>query len=72
MASLPDGAVGFATSTITSHHLTSADVGDELIAEATMLHGGRSTQVWDVTVRRRSDNRPIATLRNVQQLLYPR
>jgi acyl-coenzyme A thioesterase PaaI-like protein len=33
-----------------------------------MLHGGRSTQVWDATVSR-SDGRPIAHFRCTQYLL---
>ncbi len=34
-----------------------------------MLHGGRTTQVWDATVRRESDGRTIALFRCTQYLL---
>lgn len=68
LASLPPGADGFATTTITSHHVGTAAVGDLLRAEATLVHGGRSVQVWDVQVSR-ADGRLVATLRCQQQLL---
>lgn len=72
LASLPDRATGFATSTITSHHLSSADIDDTLEAVALLHHGGRSTQVWDVHITRVGDRREVGTLRCLQQLLYPR
>lgn len=72
LASLPAGAHGFATSTITSHHLASAEVDDVLHAVAELHHGGRSTQIWDVYITRASDDRAVASLRCLQQLLYPR
>lgn len=70
LASLPARAHGFATSTITSHHLAGAGVGDVLHAVAELHHGGRSTQVWDVHITRASDDRAVASLRCLQQLLY--
>ena len=47
---LPVGATGFTTIELKSNFL--ATVLDGTIwAEATLVHGGRRTQVWDCTVR---------------------
>ncbi|GAB3312556.1 hotdog fold thioesterase [Epidermidibacterium keratini] len=72
LASLPDGATGFATSTITSHHVSTAEVGDSLAVEARLVHGGRTTQLWEAGVHRTSDGKLVTTVRVLQQLLYPR
>ncbi|WGP07829.1 PaaI family thioesterase [Bacillus subtilis] len=71
LASLPEGASGFATSTITSHHLSTASVDETLLVEARLIHAGRTTQLWDATVTRESDSKTVATLRCLQQILYP-
>lgn len=70
LASLPPGATGFATTTIISHHVGTAGVGDVLTARAELVHGGRSVQLWEVRVLR-ADGRPVALLRVQQQVLYP-
>jgi 1,4-dihydroxy-2-naphthoyl-CoA hydrolase len=69
LASLPEGAAGFTTSELKSNFLRSAGGGDVLLCEARMVHGGRTTQVWDATVRRESDGKVLALFRCTEYLL---
>src|SRR5437870_2974690 len=48
--SLPAGASGFTTVELKSNFTGTATVGDELTCRAWMVHGGRSTQIWDADV----------------------
>lgn len=72
MASLPDGAEGFTTVELKANYL--GTVGDgELVCEAGLAHGGRTTQVWDATVRAGgADGKTLALFRCTQLILYPR
>jgi 1,4-dihydroxy-2-naphthoyl-CoA hydrolase len=45
------------------------ELRDALRCEARLLHGGRTTQVWDVTVARESGDRTLAHFRCTQHLL---
>jgi 1,4-dihydroxy-2-naphthoyl-CoA hydrolase len=67
--SLPEGATSFTTVELKSNFLRSARADDALRCEASMAHGGRTTQVWDATVTRESDQKPIALFRCTQYLL---
>ena len=67
LASLPDGATGFTTIELKSNFLATAREGS-LDCEARLAHGGRTTQVWDATVRR--NGKTIALFRCTQLLLY--
>jgi 1,4-dihydroxy-2-naphthoyl-CoA hydrolase len=69
VASLPEGAVNFATIEVKTNFLGTALEG-ELDCEAWLVHGGRTTQVWDAEVR--ADDRAIALFRCTQLILYPR
>jgi uncharacterized protein (TIGR00369 family) len=69
LASLPDGAVGFVTAELKVNLVASARQPDALTCAARLLHGGRTTQVWDVTVGRESDGRVLAHFRCTQHLL---
>ena len=44
--------MGFTTSELKSNFLRSAGPDDALVCVAQLVHGGRTTQVWDATVRR--------------------
>ena len=68
-ASLPEGIGGFTTAEVKANLVATTRAGDTLIGVATMVHGGRTTQVWDSTVRRASDGRAIAHFRCTQYLL---
>jgi len=69
IASLPDTADGFTTSEMKANFLRSAGAGDGLRCRATLVHAGRSTQVWDATVTRESDDKELALFRCTQFLL---
>ncbi|MEN8181300.1 MAG: PaaI family thioesterase [Myxococcota bacterium] len=68
---LPDGAQGFTTIEFKTNLLGTALDG-QLRCEATLQHGGRTTQVWDATVRHEESGRTVALFRCTQLVLYPR
>jgi uncharacterized protein (TIGR00369 family) len=65
--SLPDGATGFTTIELKTNFLRTATTGT-LACEARLVHGGRTTQVWDAVVRDDSA-RTLALFRCTQLLL---
>ena len=69
LVTLPDGAEGFTTVELKSNFLGTKRRG-VVECEATLVHGGRGTQVWDATVV--DDNRTLALFRCTQIILYPR
>ena len=68
---LPEGADSFTTIELKSNFLGTARDGT-LACIARPVHLGNSTQVWDATVKRRSDSRDIAAFRCTQMVLWPR
>lgn len=70
-ANLPEGARGFTTIELKANFLGTALEG-VLDCEATLQHGGRTTQVWDARVTDRASGRTIALFRCTQMILYPR
>jgi 1,4-dihydroxy-2-naphthoyl-CoA hydrolase len=71
MVSLPQGATSFTTIELKTNFLGTAR-DDAIAAEARLIHGGRTTQVWDAEVTRESDGKTIALFRCTQILLYAR
>lgn len=71
VASLPPGATGFTTIELKSNHLSTLRSGG-MVATAEMVHGGRTTQVWDATVTAEETGKTVALFRNTQLILYPR
>ncbi len=71
MANLPEGAQSFTTLEIKSNHLATAREG-RLRCVATMVHGGRSTQLWDAKVMHADTGKTLALFRCTQMVLYPR
>ena len=69
VASLPGGASGFTTIEMKANFLRTAREGVGLRCEATLAHGGRTTQVWDATVTREEDGKPLALFRATQYVL---
>jgi 1,4-dihydroxy-2-naphthoyl-CoA hydrolase len=68
---LPDGALGFTTLGLDARFIgTTRDGG--IATEARMLHGGRSTQVWDAEVVDEATGRTTAVFRCTQLVLWPR
>jgi 1,4-dihydroxy-2-naphthoyl-CoA hydrolase len=68
---LPGGAEGFTTIELKSNFLGTKREG-AIRCEATLAHGGRTTQVWDATVADEESGKPIALFRCTQMILYPR
>jgi uncharacterized protein (TIGR00369 family) len=67
---LPDGATGFTTVELKTNFLRTAQPGVTIVAEARLVHGGRTTQLWDATVSD-PDGRPLALFRATQLMLRP-
>jgi 1,4-dihydroxy-2-naphthoyl-CoA hydrolase len=71
IASLPEGAASFTTIEIKSNHLGTARDG-VIECVATLVHQGRTTQVWDVVVSDQAKGKTIALFRCTQMVLYPK
>lgn len=71
VASLPDGAVGFTTIELKTNFINTAREG-LLKCEATPLHRGKTTQVWDARVIHVESNRVLAEFRCTQLVLWPK
>lgn len=69
--SLPAGATGFTTVELKSNFMGTARAGDVIGCRAWLVHGGRSTQVWDAEVTD-EEGRTLALFRCTQMVLYPK
>ncbi|MBC5810539.1 MAG: PaaI family thioesterase [Candidatus Eremiobacteraeota bacterium] len=70
LANLPSGATGWTTIELKTNLIGTARSGT-IAAHATLVHGGRTTQVWDARVTG-PDERTIALFRCTQLLIYPK
>jgi uncharacterized protein (TIGR00369 family) len=68
IASLPVGATGFTTIELKTNFLGTALEGT-LRCESRLVHGGRTTQVWDAIVTNEA-GKTLALFRCTQLLLY--
>ena len=68
---LPEGADSFTTLELKCNMLGTAREG-KIEAVARCIHAGRSTQVWDSTIRNYASGKVIAEFRCTQMLLYPK
>ena len=68
---LPEGAQNFTTIELKSNHLGTARDGT-VVATATVVHLGRTTQVWDAVVTNKATGKTIALFRCTQMVLYPK
>jgi len=66
---LPDTATGFTTIELKTNFLATTRAGT-LTCDATRVHGGRTTQVWDAVVTDETGKK-IAVFRCTQLLLRP-
>jgi len=66
---LPDKGISFTTMELKSNFLGAAKNGF-IKAEATLQHAGKTTQVWDVTVKNEETEKTIALFRCTQLILY--
>lgn len=69
--SLPQGASGFTTIELKTNFLGTAREG-VVACEARMVHGGRTTQLWDAEVRHVDTGKVIALFRCTQSVLWPK
>ena len=65
---LPERATGFTTIELKTNFLRSARAGATIDCEARLVHGGRTTQLWDATVSD-PEGRTMALFRCTQLLL---
>jgi 1,4-dihydroxy-2-naphthoyl-CoA hydrolase len=70
-ATLPEDAVGFTTVELKTNFLGTTLEGAILCA-AQLVHGGRTTQVWDAEVIDEGSGKRIALFRCTQLILYPK
>jgi 1,4-dihydroxy-2-naphthoyl-CoA hydrolase len=71
LAQLPQGTDNFTTIELKSNFLGTAREG-ALTCEATPVHLGRSTQVWDAEVKSEASGQRLAVFRCTQIVLWPR
>ena len=71
LGNLPDGGISFTTIEAKTNFLGTIRQG-AILAKGIMIHGGRTTQVWDVEVADESGGKTLATFRCTQMILYPR
>ena len=69
--SLPKDARGFTTVELKTNFLGTKRSGS-IDCKAKMVHGGRTTQVWDAVVADEDSDKAIALFRCTQMILYPR
>ena len=67
----PEGASGFTTAEVKCNFTGTLREG-EAVCTATLLHGGRTTQVWDARVEDAASGKLMAAFRCTQIILYPR
>jgi len=67
-AFLPEGTAGFTTIELKANFLGTVRAGG-IRCTATLMHGGRTTQVWDAEVRDERTEKVVALFRCTQLLL---
>ena len=67
--SKPDNAIGFTTIELKSNFLGTAREGG-VACEAKLVHGGKTTQVWDAIVTNEQTGKAMALFRCTQMILY--
>jgi 1,4-dihydroxy-2-naphthoyl-CoA hydrolase len=69
VVNLPVDARGFTTIELKSNHLGTTLEGT-IVAVATPVHRGKTTQVWDAVVTHKESGRTLALFRCTQMILY--
>lgn len=70
-SNLPEGAANFTTVELKSNFLGTVRDGS-IKCDAELVHGGRTTQVWDAVVKSVETGKTLALFRCTQMILYPR
>jgi 1,4-dihydroxy-2-naphthoyl-CoA hydrolase len=71
VANLPEDATGFTTIELKSNFLGTARDG-HVVCEAEPIHLGRTTQVWDATIKHEQTGKTLALFRCTQMVLWPK
>ena len=71
IVSRPEGAANFTTIELKANFVGAARQGSVGV-EANLVHGGRTTQVWDAVVKDEANGKTIALFRCTQMILYPK
>lgn len=71
IAHLPKGAENFTTVELKCNFLGTAREGT-IACVAKSAHLGKTTQVWDATVTKHGDSKPLALFRCTQMILWPK
>lgn len=66
----PEGANGFTTAEVKCNFVGTARDG-AVLCRAKLLHGGRTTQVWDAEMTNEATGKLMAAFRCTQIILYP-
>ncbi len=67
----PEGASGFTTAEVKCNFMGTAREG-AVLCRAKLLHGGRTTQVWDAEMINETTGKLMAAFRCTQIILYPK
>jgi uncharacterized protein (TIGR00369 family) len=67
----PPGAIGFTTAELKCNFMSTLREGT-VLCEARLLHGGRTTQVWDATITAAETGKLMAAFRCTQIILWPK
>ena len=71
VVNMPSGGISFTTIELKSNFLGTVRSGT-ILCKATMIHGGKSTQVWDAQVTDAENGKVITLFRCTQIILYPK
>jgi len=71
MTSLPEGGTSFTTIELKSNFLGTVRDGGVAV-DARLVHGGKTTQVWDAVVSAEATGKTIALFRCTQMILLPK
>ncbi len=66
----PEASKSFTTVELKANFIGTAAVGDVILGEATPVHLGRTTQVWDATVSSEKTGKTIALFRWTKLVLW--
>lgn len=67
----PEGAIGFTTGELKANFISTVQSGG-VLCEAKLVHGGRTTQLWDATITAEATGKLMALFRCTQLILWPK
>ena len=68
----PGGASNFTTIELKANYLGTAKPGEVVNCDARLVHGGKSTQVWDAEATNTATGKKLALFRCTQMIIYQR